>query len=83
MDELCDLAAIELRRLIGARQISPVELLASCRARIEQVNGAVNAFVATCWERAEAEARAAERAVMTARPSARCTACRSASRTWR
>jgi len=65
MDELCDLAAIELRRLIGARQISPVELLASCRARIEQVNGAVNAFVATCWERAEAEARAAERAVMT------------------
>jgi Asp-tRNA(Asn)/Glu-tRNA(Gln) amidotransferase A subunit family amidase len=65
MDELCDLAAVELRRLIGARQISPVELLASCRARIEQVNGAVNAFVATCWERAEAEARAAERAVMT------------------
>jgi len=29
------------------------------------VNGAVNAFVATCWDRAEAEARAAERAVMT------------------
>ncbi|MGH6914267.1 MAG: amidase, partial [Geminicoccales bacterium] len=28
------------------------------------VNPTVNAFVATCWERAEAEARAAERAVM-------------------
>ena len=53
MDEICDLSAVELRRLIGARQISPVELLASCRARIEQVNGAVNALVATCWERAE------------------------------
>ena len=64
MTELCDLSALELRRLIGAKQISPVELLASCRARIERVNGAVNAFVATCWERAEAEARAAEQAVM-------------------
>ena len=64
MAELCDLSALELRRLIGAKQISPVELLASCRARIERINGAVNAFVVTCWERAEAEAGAAERAVM-------------------
>ncbi len=64
MTELCDLSALELRRLIGARQISPVELLASCRVRIERINGAVNAFVATCWERAEGEARAAEQAVM-------------------
>ena len=48
MSELCELAAVELRRLIGARQISPVELLASCRARIEQVNSAVNVFFATC-----------------------------------
>jgi amidase len=64
MTELCDLSALELRRMIGAKQISPVELLASCRARTERVNGAVNALVATCWERAEAEARAAERAVM-------------------
>ena len=64
MAELCDLSAVELRRLIGARQISPVELLASCRARIERINGAVNAFVAMCWQRAEAEARAAERAVV-------------------
>jgi amidase len=64
MTELCDLAALELRRLIGIKEISPVELMASCRARIERVNGAVNAFVATCWERAEAEAKVAERAVM-------------------
>jgi amidase len=64
MAELCDLSALELRRMIGARQISPVELLASCRARIERINGALNAFVATCWERAETEARAAEQAVM-------------------
>jgi Asp-tRNA(Asn)/Glu-tRNA(Gln) amidotransferase A subunit family amidase len=65
MTELCDLSALELRRLIGTKEISPVEVLASCRARAERVDGAVNAFVATCWERAEAEAQAAERAVMT------------------
>jgi amidase len=64
MTDLCDLSAVELRRLIGAKQISPVDLLASCRVRIERVNGAVNAFVATCWERAEDEAMAAERAVI-------------------
>jgi amidase len=64
MSELCDLSALELRRMIGARQISPVELLASCRARIERINSSVNAFVATCWERAEGEAWAAEHAVM-------------------
>ena len=68
MTELCDLSALELRRMIGAKQISPVELLASCRARIERINGAVNAFVATCWGRAEAEAKAAERAVMAGEP---------------
>ena len=64
MAELCDLTAIELRRLIGSKKVSPRELLASCRARIDEVNPAVNAFVATCWERAETEAKGAERAVM-------------------
>jgi len=68
MTDLCDLSALELRRLIGARRISPVELLASCRARIERIDGAVNAFVATCWGRAETEAQAAERAVMAGEP---------------
>jgi amidase len=68
MTELCDLSALELRRLIGAKQVSPVELLASCRARVERVDGALNAFVATCWERAESEARAAERMVMAGEP---------------
>ncbi|MEM7024921.1 MAG: amidase family protein [Pseudomonadota bacterium] len=64
MSELCDLTAVELRRLIGTKQVSPVELLASCRSRIDQINPAVNAFVATSWDRAEVEAQAAERAVM-------------------
>ena len=68
MTDLCDLSALELRRLIGTKQLSPVELLASCRARVERVDGALNAFVATCWERAAAEARVAERAVMAGEP---------------
>lgn len=60
MAELCDLTAVELRRLIGARQISPVELLESCIARIARVNPRLNAVTATCYERARAEAREAE-----------------------
>ncbi|WP_420562934.1 amidase [Thalassobaculum sp.] len=64
MTEPCDLSAVEARRLIGARQLSPVELLASCRARIEAVNPTLNAVPTTCWDRAEGEAKAAEDAVM-------------------
>jgi len=62
MTELCDLSATEARRRIAANEISPVELLESCIARIEAVNPAVNAVVATCYERARQEAQAAEAA---------------------
>jgi Asp-tRNA(Asn)/Glu-tRNA(Gln) amidotransferase A subunit family amidase len=68
MTELADLDAVTLRQLIGAKAVSPREILASCIRRIEAVNPAVNAFVTTCFERAEAEARAAEEAVMAGRP---------------
>jgi Asp-tRNA(Asn)/Glu-tRNA(Gln) amidotransferase A subunit family amidase len=50
--------------MIRSKEISPVELLASSRGRIEQVNGSVNAVVATCYERAEVEAKQAEEAVL-------------------
>ncbi|AUT47660.1 amidase [Achromobacter sp. AONIH1] len=63
-DSLVGLTAVALRRLIGARQLSPVELLEACIARIEAVNPYVNAVTATAFERARQEARAAERAVM-------------------
>ncbi|HZF84956.1 MAG TPA: amidase family protein, partial [Burkholderiaceae bacterium] len=62
--DLVETSAVELRRLIGARQLSPVELLKACIARIERLNPFVNAITATCYERAHAEARAAEQAVM-------------------
>jgi Asp-tRNA(Asn)/Glu-tRNA(Gln) amidotransferase A subunit family amidase len=46
MTQPCDLSAVEARDAIGRRQLSSVELLESCLARIERTNGAVNAFVA-------------------------------------
>jgi amidase len=52
------------RRMIGARQLSPLELVDACIARIEALNPAVNALCATDFERARASARAAEAAVM-------------------
>lgn len=64
MSEVCELAAVELRRRIGRKELSPVDLLESCIARIERVNPTLNAMVATCFERARAEAKAAERAVL-------------------
>ena len=63
MTEPCDLGALEARRLIGRKRLSPVDLLESCIARIEAVNPAVNAVVATDYARARAEAKTAEAAV--------------------
>ncbi|WPB56435.1 amidase [Xylophilus sp. GOD-11R] len=66
--DIVALPATEMRRLIGARQLSPVELLDACIARIEAVNPYVNAVTATCFDRARGEARAAEAAVMAGEP---------------
>ena len=64
MTEPCDLSVVAARRLIGARKLSPVELLESCLSRIGAVNHAVNAMVALDTDRARAAAKAAEAAVM-------------------
>jgi amidase len=63
MTEPCDLTAVEARRLIGQKQLAPTELLASCIARIEAVDHAVNAMVARDFERARQAAKAADAAV--------------------
>src|SRR5690606_17412564 len=67
-ESLVSLSAVELRRLIGARQVSPVELLEACIERIAQVNPYINAVTATAYERAREEARQAERAVLAGQP---------------
>ena len=64
LTELYALSAVELRRRIGTKEISPVELLESCIGRIEAVNPAVNAVTATCFDRARQEAKQAEAAVL-------------------
>ncbi len=60
MTELCDKTAVELRGLIGAREVSPVDLVDSCLKRIEAVNATVNAFVAIDGDRALDRARELE-----------------------
>ncbi|RXU31700.1 amidase, partial [Pseudomonas syringae] len=62
--ELLGKSATELRALIGNKQLSPVELLDACIERIESLNPKINAFAATCFERARDEALVAEQAVM-------------------
>ena len=61
-------SAVELRRLIGTRQLSPVELMDACIARIEALNPAINAIAATDFERARERARQAEADVMRGAP---------------
>lgn len=66
--ELLSLSAVDMRRRIGAGQLSPVELLEACIARIEALNPCVNAIAATAFERARQEARQAEAAVRRGEP---------------
>ncbi|SEJ45167.1 amidase [Paraburkholderia diazotrophica] len=67
-DDLVSRNAVELRRMIGAKEISPVELLDACIERIEAINPAVNAITATCYDDAREAAKAAERKVLAGEP---------------
>jgi Asp-tRNA(Asn)/Glu-tRNA(Gln) amidotransferase A subunit family amidase len=58
-----ELTAVDARRLIGARELSPVELLEACLRRIEQCDGSVNAMITRAEARARDEAKVAEAAV--------------------
>jgi amidase len=62
--EPCDLTAVEARRLLGAKQLSSIELVESCIARIEAVDPAVNAMVARDFDRARVAAKAADTAAV-------------------
>jgi Asp-tRNA(Asn)/Glu-tRNA(Gln) amidotransferase A subunit family amidase len=63
-EELCWLSAVEMRALLRARTLSPVELVEAHLARIELANPAINAYVTLCAERALEEARAAQGAIL-------------------
>ena len=64
MTEPCDLSAVEARRLIGRRSLSPTALLQSCARRIEATNKFVNAIVAIDLNTARKRAVAIEQALM-------------------
>ncbi|MGD9742416.1 MAG: amidase [Dongiaceae bacterium] len=61
-------SARELRALIAAKSLSPVEVFDAFADRIERVNPAVNAIVAMDLDRGRDEARRAEQAVMRGAP---------------
>src|SRR5947207_3691139 len=54
----------EAARAIAAKQLSPVELTRACLDRVHKLDGELNVFVHLTEERALAEARAAEAAIM-------------------
>src|SRR5205814_442782 len=45
MEDLADRSASELARLVRSREVSPVEVVEACLARVERYNPAVNAVV--------------------------------------
>ena len=61
-DELLALSSVEMRRRIGTKEISPVELVEASIARIEALNPAVNAIAATDFVHARKLAKSAEAA---------------------
>src|SRR2546427_4994366 len=67
MEDLADLSATELRRLVGARAVSPVEAVQACLARLERRNPVINAVV-TLNPRALDDARELERRLARGEP---------------
>lgn len=61
MSDLWKKTATEAVALLKASAVSPAELLDVLRARIEAVDGAVNALPTLCWDRARAAAERADR----------------------
>jgi aspartyl-tRNA(Asn)/glutamyl-tRNA(Gln) amidotransferase subunit A len=61
----------EASRLIARRELSPVELTEAYLRRIETLDSQLDSFVTVTAERARAEARAAEAAIMAAGPRSR------------
>lgn len=61
------LTLAEAARRIATRDLSPVELLKDCLARIDAVDDRLNSFVTLTRERAMAEAKAAEAEIMAGR----------------
>ena len=64
MGELTELGIAEAGRLIAAKKLSPRELTEACLARISRFDRLLDSFVTLTADRARAEARSAEAAIM-------------------
>ena len=71
MTELAFLTVAEASRLIAKRELSPVELTEACLRRIETLDSQLDSFVTVTAERARAEAKTAEAAIMASGPLSR------------
>ena len=67
-----DLSATEARKLIGNKQLSPLELTKSCIDQIEKYNPSINAVVAINHEDVLKEATKAEDQPKAAKKSCGC-----------
>src|SRR5258708_23909482 len=67
-DDPCFHSAGELRRQIGRKEISPLEITRAVLARVERLQPLLNCFIEICADRALAEARDAERRIMAGDP---------------
>lgn len=67
-DDIIALSAIELRRHIGQKTLSPVQVLDAFIDQMQSVNPGVNALCATDFDRARDAAKQAEAAVMKGEP---------------
>lgn len=67
-NDLCFLSAVELRDQISSRKVSPIEVTRAALARAEALQPELNCFITLCGDAAMAEARAAERKVMSGEP---------------
>lgn len=75
-----DIATIHNR--IRTQKLSPVEVLAGCLKRIEQVNPQLNAFITVLADQALAQATAAEAEIKAGKWRGPCMAFRSRSKTF-
>src|SRR5690349_2757188 len=66
--ELAQTPALELKTLIGAKKLSPVELMEATIARAEALNPVLNAICTATYPAALDAARGAEAAVMSGQP---------------
>ncbi len=66
-DDLTRLALREASRLVHEGKVSPVELTEACLARIDELEGTLNAFITVTAEAAVAAAREAERELASGR----------------